>query len=425
MAAIEIELVPRKPFREFLLSTARWSCLVCHRRAGKTVACIQKLIKAAVEFDRKDGRFAYIAPTYAQAKDVAWGYLKQFTNAIPGIDIRESDLSITFPNGARVRLYGSDNYDRLRGLYLDGVVIDEAGDHDPRAWPEVIRPALTDRQGWGIFIGTPKGKNAFYRIHQQAEAEQDWFSLVLRASESGLISAEELDDAKSMLSEDQYAQEFECSFEAAIQGAYFARHLEEAARQGRIGNVGRDPLLSVKAYWDLGGAGAKADATSIWLAQFVGNEIRVLDYYEAQGQPLEAHVAWLRSKGYPIASCVLPHDGATHDKVHAVSFESALTEAGFDVEVIPNQGKGAAASRVEAARRLLPSMWFDKVNTDAGREALAWYHEKRDEKRNIGLGPNHDWSSHAADAFGLMAIAHATHEAAQPRRRERKKRVLV
>lgn len=398
---IEIELVPRAPFKAFLKSNKRWSCLVCHRRAGKTVACIQKLIKEAAEFEGKEGRFAYIAPTYTQAKDVAWAYLKQFTSPIPGIEKSESELSITFPNGARIRLYGSDNYDRLRGLYLDGVVIDEAGDQDPRAWPEVIRPALADRKGWAVFIGTPKGKNRFYDIHREAEAADNWLSLVLKASESGLLDDDELKDAKRMLTPDQYAQEFECSFDAAVSGAYYADLLKQA--ESRIGKIGRDPLMSLYAVWDIGGTGAKADATSIWIAQRIGSEIRWLDYYEAQGQPLSAHVDWLRSNQYGSAECVLPHDGATHDKVHSVSFESALEQAGFSVTVIPNQGAGAARKRIEAARRLFPQMHFDE-KTEAGREALAWYHEKMDEKRRIGLGPEHDWSSHGADAFGLGAI---------------------
>lgn len=423
MAEIEVELVPRKPFKPFLQSEKRWSCLVCHRRAGKTVACIQKLIKAAIECTKVDARFAYIAPTYTQAKDVAWAYLKQFTAPLPGMAISESELSVTFPNGARIRLYGSDNYDRLRGLYLDGVIIDEAGDQDPRAWPEVIRPALADRKGWGTFIGTPKGKNQFFKIFQGSEKSDDWYSLVLRASESGLLDAGELADAKAMLSENQFLQEFECSFDAAIEGAYYAAPLADAEKEGRIGNIGADPLMSKRAFWDIGGTGAKADACAIWIAQFVGREIRWLDYYEAQGQPLSAHISWLRENGHGKALCVLPHDGATNDRVHDVSFESALRQAGFSVKVVPNQGAGAATMRIEAARRLFPSMWFNREKTEPGREAILAYHEKRDEKRNIGLGPKHDWSSHGADAFGLGAIAYEPPQStAEP---EFKRRAIV
>lgn len=206
---------------------------------------------------------------------------------------------------------------------------------------------------------------------------------------------------------DSYAHIWEGDFITLIEGAYYAPGLAEARKDGRIGFVPRDPLMEVRAYWDIGGTGARADATAIWLAQFVGDEVRWLDYYEASGQPLEAHVNWLRDRSYPVKTCVLPHDGAAHDKVYAVSYEGALRQAGFSVQVIPNQGRGAAAARIEAMRRLLPACRFASPACDAGIKALAGYHEKIDRDRNIGLGPEHDWASHGADAAGLVAIARA------------------
>lgn len=203
---------------------------------------------------------------------------------------------------------------------------------------------------------------------------------------------------------DQYEHIWEGGYITLAEGAYFARSLTDAKTQGRIASVGPDPLMTMRAYWDIGGTGAKADACAIWIAQFVGHEIRVLDYYEAVGQPLATHVGWLRSKGYEGALCVLPHDGATNDKVYAVSYESSLRQAGFDVRVVPNMGAGAANARIEAVRRVFPNIHFNAATTEGGRDALGWYHEKRDEARGIGLGPNHDWASHAADAFGLMAV---------------------
>lgn len=207
---------------------------------------------------------------------------------------------------------------------------------------------------------------------------------------------------------DQYEHIWEGGYITLAEGAYFARSLTDAKTQGRIASVGPDPLMTMRAYWDIGGTGAKADACAIWIAQFVGHEIRVLDYYEAVGQPLATHVGWLRSKGYEGALCVLPHDGATNDKVYAVSYESSLRQAGFDVRVVPNMGAGAANARIEAVRRVFPNIHFNAATTDGGRDALGWYHEKRDEARGIGLGPNHDWASHAADAFGLMAVDYQT-----------------
>ncbi len=206
---------------------------------------------------------------------------------------------------------------------------------------------------------------------------------------------------------EQYGHIWEGEFVTALAGAYYVKALAEAKQQGRIGRVSMDPLMTVRAFWDIGGTGMKADATAIWVAQFVGREIRVLDYYEAQGQPLASHVEWLRRRGWGNAMCILPHDGAANDRVFEVSFEGALKAAGFDVLTIPNQGSGAARMRIEAARRLFPMMWFNADTTEGGRDALGWYHEKQSEDhREIGLGPEHDWSSHGSDAFGMMCIAY-------------------
>lgn len=213
--------------------------------------------------------------------------------------------------------------------------------------------------------------------------------------------------ADKNLRPDQYEHIWEGAFVTAVEGAYYAPGLSEAKAQGRIGNVSRDPLMTIRAVWDIGGTGAKADACAIWVCQFVGREIRVLDYYEAVGQPLATHLQWLRERGWGKALCVLPHDGSTNDKVYDVSYESAIRDAQFETVVIPNQGKGAAKLRIEAARRLFPGVWFNASTTEAGRDALGWYHEKKsDDARNVGLGPEHDWSSHGADAFGLMCVAY-------------------
>jgi phage terminase large subunit len=207
---------------------------------------------------------------------------------------------------------------------------------------------------------------------------------------------------------EQYDHIWEGGYATVLEGAYYAQALAEARRQGRITKVAPDPLMAVRAYVDIGGTGAKADAFAMWICQFVAKEIRVLDYYEAVGQPLSAHLNWMRDRGYGPgkAQVWLPHDGATNDRVIDVSFESAFKAAGYAVTVIPNQGAGAARQRIEAARRRFPMVWFNETTTEAGRDALGWYHEKKDEARGIGLGPDHDWSSHGADAFGLMCVAY-------------------
>lgn len=207
---------------------------------------------------------------------------------------------------------------------------------------------------------------------------------------------------------DQYDHIWEGDYVKSVEGAYYAASLTLARQQGRIGRVAADPLMTIRVFCDIGGTGARADAFSMWVAQFIGKEIRILDYYEAVGQPLATHLTWLRSRGYTPdkAQIWLPHDGDTQDKVFDVSYNSALTSAGYVVTVVPNQGKGAAKARIEAGRRLFPAMWFNEPTTEAGISALGWYHEKRDEERGIGLGPEHDWASHGADAFGLLCVAY-------------------
>lgn len=227
-------------------------------------------------------------------------------------------------------------------------------------------------------------------------SDNPWFPRVLEQERQDCLRA----------SPEQYQHIWEGDYATVLAGAYFARCIVEARQQGRIGRVAADPLMTYRAVFDIGGTGAKADACAIWICQFIGREIRVLDYYEAVGQPLATHVGWLRERGYGKALIILPHDGATHDKVYQASYEGALRSAGFQVITIPNQGAGAASLRIEAVRRRFPAIWFNEATTRGGLEALGWYHEKRDDARNIGLGPEHDWSSHGADAFGLMCVVY-------------------
>lgn len=215
---------------------------------------------------------------------------------------------------------------------------------------------------------------------------------------------------------DQYEHIWEGAYASVVEGAYFAAHLTAAKASGRIARVPADPLMTLRVFVDIGGTGARADAFTMWVAQFIGLEVRVLDYYEAVGQPIGTHLEWLRAHGYTPerAQIWLPHDGSTQDKVFDVSYESALQKAGYTVTVVPNQGKGAASQRIEAVRNLFPSIWFNEETTQAGRDALGWYHEKKDEIRGIGLGPEHDWASHGADAFGLMAVVYEPPKAYAP-----------
>jgi len=332
--------------------------------------------------------------------------------------IRTADKRIEFAFiGLRHNLDSIKSKARIRLMWVD-----EAEPVSETAWMKAI-PTVREENAEIWVTWNPERKNSAThkrfrvdppdsaKIVQMNWRDNPWFPDILNKTRLE-------DQAKRP---EQYEHVWEGDFVSVVEGAYYAAALVKAKADGRIGNVSRDPLMTIRAVWDIGGTGAKADACAIWICQFVGREVRVLDYYEAVGQPLASHVQWLRDNGYEKALCVLPHDGSSNDKVYDVSYESALTEAGFEVTVVPNQGKGAAKMRIEAARRIFPSVWFNATTTEAGRDALGWYHEKKsDDDRNVGLGPNHDWSSHGADAFGLMAV---TYEAPQVERAMRTRRV--
>jgi hypothetical protein len=385
----------------------RWACLVVHRRGGKTVACVMDLIDAAMRADqapaearakKPDPRYAYLAPTYAQAKDTAWEYLKRYTANIPGVEQRESDLMVRFRNGGRVRLYGAENYERLRGTYADGIVLDEYGDIDPRAWPEVLRPSLADRNGWAVFIGTPKGRNDFYAIHKEAEANPEWFSMTLRASQSGLLAEGELADMRRMMTADQYDQELECSFDAAVRGSIYRSEMAALEADGRLCGVPYDPAVPVWTAWDLG----IGDATAIVCAQLVGREVHVIDYYEATGEPLTHYVHWLDSKPYRYTTDLLPHDAGARELGTGKTREELLRANGRKVRVVPRQD---IDDGINAVKMLLPRCWMDRVRTERLRECMVYYH--RDFNDRLGVfkdAPIHDWSSHCADAMRTLAM---------------------
>ena len=285
--------------------------------------------------------------------------------------------------------------------------VDEAEPVTEEAWRKLI-PTLReeDSELWVTWNPESKRSSTHKRFREQATDRMKIVELNWRDNPffPAILDRKRLEDME--MRPDSYGHIWEGEFIQQHEGAYFARALTQARTEGRVSRVAADPLMTLRAVWDIGGTGAKADATAIWIVQYIGKEIRFLDYYEAVGQPLASHIQWLRSQGYENALCILPHDGAAHDKVYQTTYEGSLRQAGFSVEVVPNQGAGAAMQRIETARRLFPQMWFDAVKCEAGLDAIGWYHEKKDEARNIGLGPNHDWSSHGSDAFGLAAISY-------------------
>lgn len=397
---VVIPYEPRAHFAGFHEDERRWKTVVAHRRAGKTVACINELIKRALLCELPEPRFAYIAPFYSQSKDVAWSYLKRFTGPIPGASANESELRVDLPNDARIRLYGADNYERLRGVYFDGVVLDEYGDMDPRAWSEVIRPALSDRKGWATFIGTPKGRNHFAEVWDKAQDNRDWFTLMLRASQTGLLPPAELADARGSMSDEQYEQEFECSFQAGVVGAYYGPQMQQAERDGRIGNVPWVQNRQVFTWWDLG----IDDSTAIWFAQSIDGEVHLIDYYEASGVGLEHYAKVLKEKPYVYADRghLLPHDVEVHDISTGKSRFAFLAGLGIRGRVVPMRG---VEDGINAARFILSRCRFDRTKCERGIEALRQYKREWDEKlKAFKQRPRHDWASHAADAFRYGAV---------------------
>ena len=372
-----------------------------HRRAGKTVACIHDLQRQALRCPRVRPRFAYLSPFLRQSKAVAWDYLRAAMSAarVAGATAHESELRVDYPGGAQVRLYGADNPDAMRGVYFDGIVLDEYADMDPRVWSEIIRPALADRRGWAVFIGTPRGRNAFFELWRRSQTEEGWFSMMLKASQSGLIPDSELELARRDLTEEQYAQEFECSFDAAVVGAYYGKLMARAEAERRVAGVPYDPSALVWTSWDLG----IRDATAIWFAQVIGREIRIIDYYEASGVDLGHYVREINARPYAYAGHIVPHDAQAKELGTGKSRLEVMESLGLRPITL------AALHRVEdginAVRMFIPKCWFDAKKCARGIDALKLYRAEYDDKlQALRPQPVHDWTSHAADSFRYLAL---------------------
>jgi phage terminase large subunit len=373
---------------------------VAHRRCGKTVACINDLIRRAATLDRPNGRFGYVAPFRTQAKEVAWEYLKRYARPLI-VAVNESELWVELVNGARVKVNGADNPDSLRGSYLDGVVLDEYADMRPSVWGEVIRPMLADREGWATFIGTPKGRNEFFEVYSRAQADDEWFAVMLRASETGILSEAELSSARQEMTPEQYEQEFECSFDAAILGAYYGREIAEAERQGRITDVAVVPDLPVHTAWDLG----KGANMAIWMFQVVGSEVHLVDHLEGEhDDALPQIVSKLEGLGYQWGDDFVPHDAKAPELSTGRTRVETLLKLGRKPRLVPMHN---VMDGINAGRLLVAHAWFDKTKCKDGVEALRQYRSEYDEKlKTFKDTPRHDWSSHTADAFRYVAMAY-------------------
>ena len=397
---IKIPYAPRKVQKELhdQLDNHRWAVVVMHRRAGKTVMAINHLLREAILCAKPNPRYAYIAPTYRQAKQVAWDYLKQFAVNIPMARFHETELRCDLPNGARIQLLGSENPASLRGIYLDMACLDEMADMPENLFPEVIRPALSDREGKALFIGTPRGHNAFFELYEAASASKDWFAATYPASETGILPPTELESARIGMSEDQYNQEYECSWVANVPGSIFGKELQKSFQDGRISKVPYDSSVKVDTFWDLG----VGDSTAIWFVQVVGRAVHFIDYYEARGEGLPHYARVLQEREYLYDTHYAPHDIEVRELGSGKSRREIAWDLGLNFRVVP---KLPIDDGIHAAQLLIERSWFDRDNCKHGLEALRQYHRAYNERtRSFATTIKHDWSSHSADAFRYAAI---------------------
>ncbi len=396
---ITVPFNPHPYQQQIIDQLKRFSVLVCHRRFGKTVLTINLLNHWALITKRKEWRAAYIAPLYRQAEDIAWDYLRYYSSVVPGIIYNKAKLRAEYPNGARISLLGSDNPDSLRGPYWDAAILDEYAQIRPNVFPEIIRPALTDRKGWSIFIGTPQGHNHFYDLWQDANKNPEWFALMFRASQTSVLDPVELEQARKEMTPEQYEQEFECSFEAALIGAYYGALMQDALIEKRITEVPQDPALLVHTAWDIG----VDDQTAIWFFQlFPSGKIGIIDYHEENGFGADHYVQIINSKRYTYGTHLGPHDvmARSFPAGGKSTFEIA-GNLGLQFTVVP---RSDPLNGINTARGLIPKSWFDAIKCDKGIQALKSYRKEYSQRLStFRNSPLHDWSSHGADAFRTMA----------------------
>lgn len=390
----------------------RFNVLVLHRRFGKTVFTINEIKNQALKLQKHNPQYAYIAPTFSAAKRIAWDSFKQYFKGIPGVTYNEAELTVKIERAwlgdtVKIWLVGAENYDALRGIYLDGVALDEYALMSPSIWGQVIRPALSDRLGWAIFISTPKGGNHFYSLWKEAQNEVnagDWFSAVYKASETEIIARTELEAARRTMSEEEYLQEYECDFFSANTGTYYGKYIARAEREGRVRVVPYVRSALVDTFWDIG----IGDSTAIWFRQRVDGRECIIDHLETSGVGLEHYVNELVKRGYTYGEHVFPHDMAQTEfgsgKTRLMQLEEFFKSSslGGRSRVL---GKHKVDDGINAVRMVLDKCEFDREKCARGLDALKAYTKRWDEKNAIfSEKPKHDWASHSADAFRVFAM---------------------
>lgn len=400
---IELHLLPLRAQQYALYEQRqRFNVWVCHRRFGKTLLALELLLLDALTHPGHQPRYGYLAPLYRQGKVIAWDLLKHFTKELRDARINEAELRVDLPGDRRVQIFGADNPDALRGLYFDGVVFDEYAQMRPRVWHEVVRPALADREGWATFIGTPQGHNHFYELYQQAQQQAGWHTALYRADETGILPQDELDAARQVMAPEQYAQEFLCSFESALIGAYYGSYIARAQAEDRLTRVPWDPSVPVHVSFDIG----VGDSTAIWFFQPVGNMLHVIDFLEASDHGVEWYAKVLKEKPYVYGRFFWPHDAEARDFSSDGRTRLAIAESlGLRPSVVVPRGD--IGDGIQAVRTMFPRFIFDKDRCHEGIEALkAYRREWNEQTRTWSERPRHDWSSHAADALRCFAVGY-------------------
>lgn len=398
--------------------------MVVHRRGGKTVASINEAITRALYTKKEDARYAYIAPFRNQAKDLAWTYLRRFTDGITS-KVSESELSVTLThNQARIRIYGADNPESFRGIYLDGVIVDEYGDMSPIIWGTILLPTLMDRRGWAVFIGTFKGRNHFWKIFERSQGrlltedddpeyiKKNWFSYILPASRSTIYTPEEFAAVRAETEEEEWQQEYECNPDAAVKGTYFAKTISQMQASGQIysSTAAWNPDLPVGIFTDIG----RTDSTALWFYQRRPGGYALIDYEESHSKGVEHYADLVASKDYKYENWYVPHDAKAKTFASERSTIEQLLE--FDeqgkfqrwdpsVPIMRLSPRLAVQHGIDAVRKILPKCWFDP-KTEAGVEALRAYRRRWDDiTKSYANDPAHDWSSHGSDAFRYFALS--------------------
>jgi hypothetical protein len=395
MAKINLSYQPREHFIPFHNRQARFATLVCHRRSGKTVAAVNDLIIGALECRLPKPQLAYVAPNYAMAKRIAWEYTKQY--AAPLIEqIHETELRVTLKNEAKIYLLGAEKADSLRGIYLDGCILDEYAQIKPSAVSQVILPSLSDRQGWLVYMGTPRGKNHFYDMHKKAAASAEWFSMFLKASQSGILPKAELDLIKSQMDGSDYEQEFECSFEAALRGAIYGAEMERSENEGRVKEFALDPNLPLDVIADLG----YTDDTALGFFQKAPGGVLIHEVYVNNEMEWDSYLDEMDLRN--VRDVYLPHDARAKNLQTGRSIVEQTIKRGYRPRIVPDH---KLRDGIAATRKLLPFVYWNYPLCAGAIEAMKSYRREWDD--NLGCyreRPVHDWASHVADMIRYLGV---------------------